>query len=115
MSDKDFAISVTGAPAVGTISRKPSYLVTLEDPSGKGKTKGVSRFITLDKPDMQNGFIQVKGIYSDLPEEEIVATFLEILSGTPKEALLDMMFPVQKICSIRSLVFNANKPSSLVK
>lgn len=114
MAEKDFAISVTSAPPVGSISRKPSYLVTLEDASGKGKTKGVARFITLDKPNPGDGFIQVKGIYSDLSEDEIVDSFIEILSNTKKEDLLDMMFPVQKVCSIRSLVFNANKPSTLV-
>lgn len=114
MSEKDFAISVTSAPAIGTISRKPSYLVTLDD-STTGKGTRTRRFITIDKPDMQNGFILVKGAYSDLSEKEIVSTFTEILSSTPREDLLDMMFPAQKIFSIRSLVFNANKPATLVK
>jgi hypothetical protein len=114
MSEKDFAISVTSAPNMGTISRKPSYLVTLEDASGKGKTKGIARFITLDKPDFHDSFIQVKGVYSDLSEDDIVSDFVDILSKTKKEEFLDMMFPVQKVCSIRSLVFNANKPSTLV-
>lgn len=114
MAEKDFAISVTSAPPIGSISRKPSYLVTLDDASGKGKTKGIARFITLDKPSLGDGFIQVKGIYSELSEDEIVGSFTEILSATKKEEFLDMMFPVQKVCSIRSLVFNANKPSTLI-
>jgi hypothetical protein len=113
MAEKDFAISVTSAPNMGTISRKPSYLVTLED-SSSGKGTKHRRFITIDKPDMQNGFVLVKGTYSDLSEDEIAGSFIEILSSTPKEELLDMMFPAQKVFSIRSLVFNANKPSTLV-
>lgn len=113
MAEKDFAISVTAAPNMGTISRKPSYLVTLEDAS-TGKGTKHRRFITLDKPDFHDSFIQVKGIYSDLSENDIVSDFVEILSSTKKEEFLDMMFPVQKVCSIRSLVFNANKPSTLV-
>jgi len=113
MSEKDFAVSISAAPSVGTVTKKPCYLVSLEE--GAGKTFHVRRFISIDKPDLLNGFVQIKGIFSDLSEEEITKTFTEVLTKTPKELFLDMMFPWHKICSIRSLVFNANKFQTLVK
>ncbi len=111
MSEKDFAISVTAAPPVGAISKKPCYLVVMD---GTAKTKPVY-FIAMDKPDLQTGFIQAKGIFSSDSEDDIVSGFGEILKNTPKESIVDMMFPWHRIRCIRSLVFNANKPSTLVK
>lgn len=114
MGEKDFAISVTVAPQVGQANKKPCYLITLEDTSTK--TKSAYRFfIAMDKPDLLTNFIQVKGIYSDLSEDEILKKFGEVLTNTPKESIVDMMFPSHKVHSIRSLVFNANKLSTLVK
>lgn len=110
MTEKDFAISVTSAPNVGQVSKKPCYLVVLT--SAK---KGTANFIALDKPDLLSNFIQVKGIYSDASEDEITKSFVGIVTSTPKEEIVDMMFPVHRIHSIKSLVFNANKPSTLVK
>lgn len=112
MGEKDFAIGTVAAPAVGSISKKPSYLITLENMT---KAKATVRFITLDKPDLLVGFVQAKGVFSDLDEEEILSDFSTVLAGTPKENFLDMMFPVHKIVHIRSLVFNAHKPSTLTK
>lgn len=104
--EKDLAIGVTAAPLVaGAKSNKPSYLITLEDNSGKNKS--VKFFITLDKPEHNNGFVQVKGVFSEKSEAEITKTFQDILTGAPKDLILEMMFPLQKICSIRSLVFKA--------
>lgn len=113
MPEKDFGVSITGIPQVGQVSKKPCYLVALA--SLEGKTKASIHFIAIDKPDLQTNFILVKGIYSDLSEDEIAKRFSEVLAGTPKEAIVDMMFPSHRIHSIRSLVFNANKPSTLVK
>lgn len=112
MAEKDFAISVTAAPQVGAISKKPCYLLSLETPN---KTKGATHFIAFDKPDLQSDFVQVKGVYSSDSEDEIVSGFMETVRSTPKEEIIEMMFPWHRILSIRSLVFNANKPSSLVK
>lgn len=113
MSEKDFTVGITGIPQVGQVSKKPCYLITLEDTAGK--TKIVRYFIAIDKPDFETNFIRVKGIYSDLTEDEILKRFGEVVAGTPKEAIVDMMFPSHRIYSIRSLVFNANKPSTLIK
>lgn len=102
----DIAVGVAaGLPVQGTLAKKPSYLITLEDNVGKSKT--VKRFISLDKPEILNGFVQVKGIYSDLDEEEISKTFTTLLTDAPRDSILEIMFPWHKICSIRSLVFKA--------
>jgi hypothetical protein len=108
MSEKDFAVSVTGIPQVGQASKKPCYLITLESTTKKGL-----RFVAMDKPQFEMNFIQVKGVYSDLSEDEISKRFSELVSN--KDAIMDMMFPAHRVISIRSLVFNANKPSTLVK
>src|ERR1700690_1915903 len=107
MSEKDFMIGTVAAPTAGsTISKKPHYLVTLEDSKGKV----THRFIALDLPVFHVGFIQAKGIYTDNTEEEIIKKFSEIVVGTPKEQQVEIFFPAHKISSIRSLVFNAVKP-----
>lgn len=113
MSERDFAVGSVGIPSVGTISKKPCYLVALTDATTKAKT--LVNFLSIDKPESVNGFIQVKGIFTELPEESLVKKFAEVVSATPKEHILDMMFPVHRVHSIRSLVFNANKPSTLIK
>lgn len=115
MSDKDFTVgTVSNFPTVASASKKPIYLVILEDTTSSKKTS-FQKFIAIDKPDSQNGFIMTKGIFSDLPEEEIIKTFSDILTSSPKDLILDMWFPWHRIISIRSLVFNANKLSTLVK
>lgn len=109
MSEKDFAIGTVAAPLVGSaISQKPRYLIVLED--GSGKTKATTLFIAVDKPDLLNGFIGVKGIYTDASEEDVLAKFNTILTSTPKEQQVDILFPWHRVASIRSLVFNAVKP-----
>jgi len=113
MSEKDFAIGAVGLPVVGNISKKPCYLVSLVDSTGK--SKNLIQFLAIDKPDLLNGFIQVKGVYTSLAEDELVKGFNDLLSSTPKESILDLLLPCNRVYSIRSLVFNANKPSSLNK
>lgn len=113
MPEKDFAVGAVGIPQVGYVSKKPIYLIKIE--GSVGKNKGLAHFICIDKPDLLNGFIQVKGFYSDESEEDIAKNFGDLLSAVPKESILDIYFPWHKIHSIRSLVFNANKPSTLMR
>jgi hypothetical protein len=103
--------SLTGAQAPSL--KKPPYLITLDD-GVTGKTRNFQRFISLDKPESINGFIQVKGIFCDKDEDEIIKTFSEVLTSSPKESILEMMFPLHRIYSIRSLVFNAVKSVTTV-
>jgi hypothetical protein len=115
MSDRDYGVGITGVPQVGQVSKKPCYLITLYDVADNGKLKDFRSFISTDKPDFLQNFIHVKGIYSKENEDEIGKRFLEIIASTPKESILDIMFPIHRVWSIKSLVFNANKPSTLVK
>jgi len=115
MSEKDFVIGITSAPSVGAMPKKPCYLVTLDPPVGASKSNKYLRFIAMDKPDLLGNFVQVKGIFCDLSEDEILSKFVDVLTSTPKESIIDIMFPVHKICSIRNLVFNAHKPSTLIR
>ena len=111
MPQTDIAIGTTALmPSGPPTLKKPPYLVTLEKNSGK--TVIVERFISLDKPQSENGFIQVKGIFCDKDEEEIIKSFSDILTNTSKELILEMMFPHHRIASIRSLVFNAAKSAT---
>ena len=98
--------SLLGAQAPSL--KKPPFLLTLED-GVNGKTRNFQRFISLDKPLSENGFVQVKGIFCDKDEEEIIKTFTDILTESPKELILEMLFPLHRVYSIRSLVFNAVK------
>jgi hypothetical protein len=109
------AVYAGGLPQGSAISKKPCYLVTLDGVSKSGKSV-VARFIAVDKPDFNNAaFAQVKGFYTDSTEEEVVVNFLDIIRDTPKDQIMEVMFPTHKIHSIRSLVFSAEKPKSLVK
>jgi hypothetical protein len=110
MADRDYAIGAVGTiPTAGTINKKPAYLIHLTN------GKGMQKFVAIDKPDSQNGFISTKGFFSDATEEEIIKTFSDLLTQTPKELILDMWFPWHRVYSVRSLDFNANKLQTLVK
>ena len=97
----DILISTTTIPNTAYTRKTPPYLVVLE----KGKT--VEYFITLDKPELSGNFVIVKGIYSNESEDEIIKSFDKLLTSTPKEAILEMIFTSGKICRIRNLIFRA--------
>lgn len=103
MSTNDIAVQMIGLPGVAQISKKPPYLILMEETSGKNKV--VKKFITLDKPELMQGFVQVKGIFSDLPEEEIIKNYYDVLTTTNKELFLEVLIPWHKISYIRSLIF----------
>jgi hypothetical protein len=107
MSEKDYAIAATSRIFSGSpMLTKPVYLITFET---SGKVTKAKFFIAVEKPEMEEAFVQVKGIFSELSEEEIINSFAEILTTAGKESILEMYFPWHRISSIRSLVFKANK------
>jgi hypothetical protein len=114
MSEKDYAIGAVGLPQVGKVSNKPRYLIQLT-PQTFGKSVPLMNFIALDKPGFEAGFISVKGFYCDKNEEEVVASFTDLINEAPKEMIQDLLIPNHRVHCIRSLVFNANKPSTLIK
>ena len=104
----DIAVEVSNrVPNGSVITTKPSYLITLEN--NLGKTKSLRYFITLDRPELLNGFVQDKGIFvdNDVTEEEIISKFSSLLTNSAKDLFLEVLLPWHKICSIRSLVFKA--------
>lgn len=101
----DIAIQSVGAfPAVPQTNKKPAYLVVL---SPEGKSTKSRMFIALHKPELLNGFIQVKGMFSSASETKIVKEYNELLTSANKENFVEVMFPWHKVLSIRSLVFKA--------
>ena len=87
--------------------KKPPYLITLHDKTAKNNS--FQRFISMDKPELMNGYIQVKGIRCEKEEEEIIKDFVSIITSSPKENVLELMLPNHRVFEIRSLVFNAVK------
>lgn len=104
----DLGVNALTQTSIAPTLKKPPFLITLDD-GMNGKIRNFQRFISLDKPESINGFIQVKGIFTDSTEEEIIKGFSDILTTAPKESILEMMFPLHRIYSIRSLIFNAVK------
>jgi hypothetical protein len=104
------AIYAGGVPMGSTISKKPCYLISLDVTKSKG-----CLFISMDKPEILNGFVQVKGFYTSETEDNIVAGFQEIVKSVPKEQIIETYLPWHRIHNMRSLVFNANKPISTPK
>ena len=108
MSNDDIGINVTNMSMnTKLVVQRPRYLISLDVTNGK--IHSVERFITLDKLDWLTGFVQAKGIFSDITEAEIIKNFQDILTAAPKESILEMIFPVHRILSIRNLIFNAIK------
>jgi hypothetical protein len=108
MSNHNVVVAQAGLiPQGAPISKKPPYLIILKD--GSSKTAVEQRFISLDKPEFLNSFVQVKGIYCEESEDAIVSQFNNILANSPKENIVEMLFPNHRIASIRSLVFSAVK------
>lgn len=70
-----------------------------------GKTKVIKKFVTFDKPELLQGFVQAKGFFCDSSEEEIIKNYMEILTSTSKDLILEVMLPWNKINCMRSLVF----------
>jgi hypothetical protein len=101
----DIAIGPAGLPVIAPISKKPIYLLLLDSLGTKGKN--LEKFIAIDKPELLNGFVQVKGFFSSESEDEITKTFSELLTSTKKELYVEMMFPWHRVWSIKSLVFKA--------
>lgn len=104
----DIAISANMSPQSGPPTlKKPPYLILLEAKLGKAIV--IEAFISLDKPASENGFVHAKGFFATQPEEEIVKSFNDIIMTAPKESIVEMMFPLHRIISIRNLIFNAVK------
>jgi hypothetical protein len=100
----DIAITQAIMPTGVAASSKPNWLLSIEDKSGK--TVKTRFFISLDRPDTSNnGFVAVKGIFSDLDEDDILKTFKDLLTSAGKDLYCDLLIPHHKVSMMRSLVF----------
>ena len=88
-----------------TQSNKPCYLLTYED--GAVAKNKVKRIITIDKPETNASYIHLKGVMTDLPEEEVISSYQEVLTSAPRELIIEVMVPWHRVFSLRSLVFKA--------
>jgi hypothetical protein len=113
----DIAISPGNLPTTVPNRSRPYYLVTLVDVvhTAKGTKTVEELFIATDRPNFELGFISARGIYSDISEDKIIKGFVEIVAAAPKNSVLEMMFPTHRVKHIRSLTFNAVKPTMVTQ
>jgi hypothetical protein len=98
----DIGLGIVGIPNVGGVSKKPPHLVELVE----GKIK--SYFLSLDKPEILLGFIQVKGCFLSATEIEKALTDIStFVTQIPKENIFDMMLPTHRVLTIKNLLFKA--------
>lgn len=101
----DIGVQVTSVPMMNVQQRKPAYLLKLI-PTNKRKKEEF--FISLDKPTVFDGFVEVKGIFVDNKnEQDVIENYSTILTSAGKELISEMMFPWHRICSVRNLIFRA--------
>lgn len=113
----DIAISSIGVPTALPTRSRPYYLITLVDVvhTVKGVKSVETFFISQDRPSLELGFVSAKGIYSAIGEEAIIKGFSDIMAQAPKDSVLEMMFPTHRVKHIRSLIFNAVKPTMVAR
>lgn len=102
----DIAVGAVTVVNQSLKTNKPSYLVVYEDVPN-GKTKQTKRFVTIDKPDTNSSFIQMKGMHTELSDEELNSSYQEVLTNAPREVILELMVPWHRVFLVRSLVFKA--------
>lgn len=102
----DIAVGIVPAPSIGSISKKPPHLVVVESPEGKSKLS-IKFFISLDKPSVDVGFINVKGFFIDKEEKDINDNYIELVTNVSKENIEEIMFPHHRVVRIKNLVFKA--------
>jgi hypothetical protein len=79
----------------------PAYLVSLEGPK-----KGTEQYFIATKYD--DAFVHCAkfvGFYHGGPMEDIVSRHSEIIEATPVTNFVEIMFPWNRVLSIRSLVY----------
>jgi hypothetical protein len=117
MSKSDLGIGVVGGGAevagaylaksinnIAAVSKKPNHLIYIDN----GKSKP-TLFITLDRPDLLNGFVSAKGFYTTVDEKKVISGYVDLLTNVDKDLLCEELMPWHRILKMRSLVFKASK------
>lgn len=105
MSNDVAVAPVGGLPTNASTIKKPLYLIIIENNNGKLKID--ENFISIDRPELLNGFVQAKGFFCELSQADISKNFSSVLTDTNKELYVEMMFPWHRIKSIKNLIFKA--------
>jgi hypothetical protein len=95
----DITVGTVGVQAQSTIAIKPTYLVYLI-------AKKMEKFISLDKPELLQGFIQMKGFFTTAGDDELKDISL-ILSETKKENYVEILVPSHRVYLIKNLYYKA--------
>lgn len=87
------------------VNTKVSFLILLED--GIGNKKTIKKFVTIDKIDIYNSYIDCKGFFIDQEPDEIYNNLQSILTERKKDlsCIQHMMFPWSRVLNIRNLIF----------
>lgn len=93
-------ILATAHKIVPQAQPRTCYVISLNLEKNK-----VTNFITIDKPDFVTNFVSVKGFFCDQLISEIAEKYQDIIKETPKEKVVEIIFPSEKINFIRSLIF----------
>lgn len=104
---EDKTVQQITLPNPNATPEKPSSLLSLYEKNNSGKEVEVF-FISLGKPQIIGNVVEVKGFYpSSSKEEDIAKDFRKLVSSVAKEDILEMIFPLSKVNSIRSLNYRA--------
>jgi len=102
----DLAISnVSYKPSAPPVYKNTPYIVLLAPTEPKSKSN--TKFITTGKLDIVPGFIQVRGFFVELEDQEINSNYNDIISSVDKEKIVEIYFPNHRVISIRSLIYKA--------
>lgn len=100
----DIGLGIVGIPNVGAITKKPLHLIVLV----KGKQE--EHFLSLDKPELLTGFIQVKGFFCDaVKESDGTVDFNTLTASTPIDKIVELMLPTHRVVSVKNLAFKAKQ------
>lgn len=99
---EDIAIQpVKSSNLINLGSVKTIFLIVVE------QNKKNKLFLTIDRPDLQNSFVQAKGFFVDFSEEEASSNYNNILTNTSKDVIVEVILPWHKISIIKNLIFKA--------
>lgn len=95
----DVGVKPVGLVENRAVKNMIAYLVSLED----GKKENY--FISTRLDDLSAQYIKLIGFYYEGKLENLYANYDEIIKATDKSFFVEMMFPWQRVKSIRSLIY----------
>jgi hypothetical protein len=105
MNNTDIGVGVTGLPRGNhnPSNLKPAHLVYVIH------NKKIRYLLTLDKPTMEVPYLLAKGYFIEKTEEEIHASFNEILATEKKESMIEIYLPWHRVFQVKSLIFKSSQ------